>query len=98
MKEVEALGQVGIGRGQLFAHGSSFGLKVVLQIEREVVVNEDELGGLDKGLNEWKLMGGVFFKKVFPDRPWGWRMLVFREVTSTIAMMVLEGEKWGGTV
>ena len=64
MKEVEALGQVGIGRGQLFAHGSSFGLKVVLQIEREVVVNEDELGEVNG--KEWS--GGCLLRKCFRTR------------------------------
>ena len=56
MKEIlfkETHKQIGIGGGQLCAHGSSFNLEVMLGVEREVVVGEDKLDKLDKKLSGW---------------------------------------------
>ena len=42
--------QVGLGRGYLWAHGSSLDLEVMLGVKGKVVVGGGELGELDKEL------------------------------------------------
>ena len=88
---------VGIRGGHTGAHDCSFDLEEMSGVEGEVVVGKDKFCELDKESSGWLGVGRPWSKKCSrAERPWVWGMLVFREETSTEAMMVSGGRGWVG--
>ena len=84
--------QVGIGGGHTGDHGRTFDLEEMAGVEGEIVVGKDKFLSWRRNRVDGWVWGGCWSRKCSrAERPWVWGMLVYREETSAVAMMVSGG-------
>ena len=70
------------------AHGRTFDLEERSRVEGEIVVGKDKFCELEEESCECLGVGRALVQEMFQgQRAWVWGMLVYREETSTVAMM-----------